>query len=151
MTGETKGTRRNVLAGGAAAVAAWSVSGLVARAQDATPGATPAAGPNPALSGSFVTVSHYRLKEGADPAALVAKVRDNFLPIVTAIPGFWEYRLAIAEDGVITTIRVFQTQEGADEGAAKGQEWSEADLDDLSELPAFMVTNARLEVDADGY
>ncbi len=151
MTGETKGTRRNVLAGGAAAVVAWSASGLVARAQDATPGATPVAGPNPVLAGSFVTVSHYRLKEGADPAALVAKVRDNFLPIVTAIPGFWEYRLAIAEDGVITTIRVFQTQVGADEGAAKGREWSEADLADLSELPAFMVTNARLQVDADGY
>lgn len=145
------GTRRAVLAGGAGAIVAWSATGLMARAQEATPGATPEAGANPALAGSFATISHYRVKESADPTALVAKVRDDFLPIVTAIPGFWEYRLVIAEDGTVTSIRVFQTQAGADEGNAKAKEWAEADLADLLELPAFLVTQGRLEVDADGY
>lgn len=151
MAHGTRGTRRAVLAGGAGAIVAWSATGLVAKAQEATPDATPAANANPALSGSFVTISHYRVKEGADPAALVAKVRDDFLPIVTAIAGFWEYRLVVAEDGVVTSIRVFQTQEGADEGNNKAKSWAESDLADLSELPAFMVTQGRLEVDADGY
>lgn len=150
MAHGSKGTRREVLVGGAGAIVAWSATGLVARAQDATPGAA-AVGPNPVLSGSFVTVSHYRVKEGADPEALVAKVRDDFLPIVTAIPGFWEYRLVIADDGVVTSIRVFRTEDGRNEGNARAKEWSESDLPDLSELPAFMVTQGRLEVDADGY
>ena len=136
-----------MLASGAGAIVAWSATGLAARAQEATP----EAGENAALGGSFVTISHYRIKDGADPAALVAKVRDTFLPILTAIPGFWEYRLVIAEDGVVTSIRVFQTEDGMNEANAKAKEWSESDLADLSELPAFMVSQGRLEVDADAY
>jgi hypothetical protein len=145
-------TRRTVMAGagGAAVAVAWSAASLVARAQEATPATTPEIGDRD-LSGSVVTISHYRMKAGADPAALVAAVRDRFLPIVTAIPGFWEYRLVLTDDGTVTSIRTFLTPEGAAEGNAKAREWAERELADLSELPAFMVVEGRLEVDADGY
>jgi hypothetical protein len=140
-------TRRGVISGGAAAVA-WTAAGLTARAQVATPGATPVDGD---ASGAFVTISNYRLKAGADPAALVNAVRDGFLPIVTAIPGFWEYRMILADDGTVTTIRTYLTAEGAAEGTAKSREWAPANVGDLSELPAFLIVEGRLEIDADGY
>lgn len=139
--------RRTVLAAAGAVAIAASGHSLHVRASQASP----VAGADGSISGSAVTIRRFRLKPGADPAVLVERVRDGFVPIVTAIPGFWEYRLVLSEDRTVTSINVFASPAGADESNAKSREWATATIADLSELPAFETIVGTLAVDADAY
>lgn len=106
-------THRAALKGGAGlGLAALLLAGAsrVAIAQEATPAAV--AG----LEGRYVNVRSRKLRADADPEALLALVREGFVPLIQTIPGFVAYYVvADPETRDQIGISIFADKAGADE------------------------------------
>lgn len=107
-------TRRDAfrLIGGGAAIAAFALtgSGAAALAQDATP---VAGGSHVGLYAVFRT---RKVKPDKSIDDLTAAIREGFVPIVKAIPGFVEYSIVQnMETRDRTSVSIFADKTGADE------------------------------------
>jgi hypothetical protein len=60
--------------------------------------------------------------QGASPAEFVQDVRDNFLPVVSAIEGFVSYEVLKEGEHSFSTISVFESQTGAAESTRRASE-----------------------------
>jgi hypothetical protein len=61
----------------------------------------------------YATVRRY---EGvSDPSEVARRVNEGFLPIIREIPGFVDYYLADAGDGVIISTSIFESASGEEE------------------------------------
>lgn len=69
----------------------------------------------------WVTVRRY---EGIPDAAKAARlVGETFIPMISKIPGFIEYFLVDAGNGVIVSTSVFQSRAGEEESTLKAKQW----------------------------
>ena len=59
-------------------------------------------------------IRHYKLNPDSS-AEFNRKVKEGFVPIVSAVRGFVSYRAIEADNGSWTSISVFETRESADE------------------------------------
>ena len=72
----------------------------------------------------YGVVRLYNMKSAAkDIDKVVAEARDGFLPIVTEIPGFASYTMALSETGELVTIGFFLDRASADESTRLAGEW----------------------------
>jgi hypothetical protein len=66
----------------------------------------------------------YKMKSAAkDIDKVVAATRDGFLPIVTKMPGFASYTMALSETGELVTIGFFLDRADAEESTRLAGEW----------------------------
>lgn len=66
----------------------------------------------------------YKMKSAAaDIDKVVAAARDGFLPIVTQIPGFASYTMALSETGELATIGFFLDRAAADQSTRLAGDW----------------------------
>lgn len=79
-------------------------SGIPAAAQEASPMAG-----EPARDRAYLAIREYQLAPGRTMEDLHAAVESGFMPIVKQVPGFREYFLVEAGEGVIS-ISVFEDQ-----------------------------------------
>lgn len=121
-------SRRRVLKTGgglaAVAVAGAGVGGArAARAQDATPVASPV-GDADGLAGRYVAVRSRSLTGDLPAEEVIATIREGYVPIIRAIPGFVAY-LGIVEPGSDRTafVTVFADKAGADESTVQAGAW----------------------------
>jgi len=74
----------------------------------------------------FATVRRY---EGVkDPAAAAKKVDEIFVPLISALPGFFEYLWIDLGDGAMMSITVFKTLSEAIDANEKSRVWVKAHL-----------------------
>ncbi len=74
----------------------------------------------------YVTIRSY---EGVKfPEEAAAKVRDEFLPIVSKIPGFHEYYAIKTGDSTVASISIFKDRPGADESVRAARMWVQKNL-----------------------
>lgn len=130
-------TRRSVMkaGGGLAAVAALGVAGIgVARGQEASPEASPAAGDG--FAGLWVAVRNRSIIADIPADEMIATIRDGYAPLIQAIPGFVAYLGIIDPNSQASAfVTVFADKAGADEGTVRagawlqenGYEWFEGD------------------------
>lgn len=57
------------------------------------------------------------------PEEAAAKVRDEFLPIVSKIPGFLEYYAIKTGDSSVASVGIFKDKPGADESVNAAKMW----------------------------
>jgi hypothetical protein len=70
----------------------------------------------------FISIRRYR--QGAGTAAdLAKKVEDEFVPMVSDVPGFVGYYVIDAGDNVVASVNVFEAREGAEESDRRAKEW----------------------------
>lgn len=62
------------------------------------------------------------------PEEAAAKVRNEFLPIISKIPGFQEYYAIKAGDSTVASISVFKDKPGADESVQAARAWVEKNM-----------------------
>lgn len=68
----------------------------------------------------YASIRRYRTPE---PEEIRRNVEVGFLPILRTQPGFVSYTLVHAGNGVMVSISVFETREGADESNRMAGEW----------------------------
>ena len=118
-------TRREALriAGAAAAlVSLGAAHPVLARAQNATPGATPGAAGS--KEGRYAVLRTRTLKPDASVDELSAAIREDFVPVIRRIPGFVEYYVVQnAETRGRTSVSIFADRAGADESTRAAGEF----------------------------
>lgn len=74
----------------------------------------------------YVTVRRY---EGVtDPSEAARKVSENFVPLISQIPGFVAYYWVNAGGGVMFSTSIFQDQTGTEESNRRAADWVKEDL-----------------------
>ena len=70
-----------------------------------------------------------RLYDGVkNPDEAAAKVRDEFLPVISKIAGFQEYYAVKSGDDTMASISVFKDKPGADEAVKVATKWVQSNL-----------------------
>lgn len=59
------------------------------------------------------------------------RVDDNFVPIVSGVPGFVAYYLLDSGDGVLASVSVFESREGVEELNKRAADWVKEELSSL--------------------
>ncbi len=83
------------------------------------------------------SIRRYRVEPGSS-AGVIQRVNQTFVPLLKEVRGFVAYYILEAEDGVITTISLFEDQDGADESDRLAVEWFKQNL--VAILPALRGT-----------
>jgi hypothetical protein len=78
----------------------------------------------------FVSVRHYRLREGSMDD-LARRVDETFADQISSQPGFVSYEFLDCGDGEVMTVSVFQTEEEAEASRELAQRWTEEHLRDF--------------------
>ncbi len=84
----------------------------------------------------FAAIRYYR----TDPDSIesvVRRVKEGFVPIIRATPGFVSYFVLAPRQGEIVSVSVFEEQRGAEESNMKAEEWVRQNLSELLPSPEF--------------
>jgi hypothetical protein len=82
-----------------------------------------------------------RLYDGVKlPDEAVAKVRNEFLPIISAIAGFQEYYAVKTGDGTIASVSVFKDKPGADESVQAATTWIQKNMSGFLPNPPQVIS-----------
>jgi hypothetical protein len=72
----------------------------------------------------YASIRRYRIDTAAiSTAELSAKVREGFLPIASALPGFVAYYVVDAGDGLVASISVFDSRTAAEQSNSAAADW----------------------------
>ncbi len=101
-----------------------------------------------------VTIRRYENVDQDRETELTKKVNESLMPRLSELPGFSSYYLIEAEDGVMTSINLFDTSAHADESTRVSEAWIreeklEAALPNppkitLGEVVAFKTNGVRI-------
>ena len=137
-------SRRAALRVAGLAVAALGLAGraALAHARQATPAPAAAA----ADSGWHAAIRRSRLRAGVSSEEVARIVRDGFVPLITAVPGFVAYYVIDTGQGGHVTISVFSDPRGPAESSRRSAEWVPGALGGLIEGPATVLAEGPVQV-----
>jgi hypothetical protein len=127
-------TRRDALklAGASLLAFAGAGSGRAALAQEASPVASPAGGND--LNRKYVVIRIRTVKPDRSADDLMALIRDGFVPLVKAVPGFVWYVAGVnPETRGQFSVGVFADKAGAAESTRRAAEWGKQGAADFVE------------------
>ena len=84
----------------------------------------------------FAAIRYYR----TDPdsiESIVRRVKEGFVPIIRATPGFVSYIVLAPREGEIVSVSVFEEQLGAEQSYMMSEEWVRQKLSVLLPSPEF--------------
>ena len=70
----------------------------------------------------YATIRRYEVAEDGQMDEITRDIRENFLPMISELPGFVSYDVLDA-GGRLATVSVFETKEGADESTRRAAEY----------------------------
>jgi hypothetical protein len=70
----------------------------------------------------YATIRRYEVAEDGQVGEITRDIRENFLPMISELPGFVSYDVLDA-GGRLATVSVFETKEGADESTRRAAEY----------------------------
>ena len=70
----------------------------------------------------YTTIRRYSVAEGGNIGEITRDIRENFLPLISELPGFISYDVLDAGDR-LATVSVFETKEGAEESTRRAVEY----------------------------
>lgn len=76
----------------------------------------------------YATIRRYRGLNAGSSQEIMVRVQDGFVPLISALPGFLEYRVLEAGPGELVSLTVFTDRAGAEEAARRSQEWVSKNL-----------------------
>ena len=82
-----------------------------------------------------------RLYDGVkSPDEAAAKVRSEFLPVISAIPGFQEYYAVKTGDATMASVSVFKDKPGADESLKTASKWVQSNMSRFLPNPPQVIS-----------
>ena len=76
----------------------------------------------------------------ANTDEIIRRAEAGFIPLISAAPGFVSYRIAVADDGDLMTVSVFEDQAGADESVRLAAGWVREHLAALLPHPPEVIS-----------
>ena len=70
---------------------------------------------------------------------ILRRAREEFVPIVSGIPGLVSYHVMDPGDGTVVTVSVFRAREGADESDRRAADWARDHLGELVTGPPQII------------
>lgn len=70
----------------------------------------------------YATIRRYAVAEGGKMDEITQDIRENFLPLISGLPGFISYDVLDAGDR-LATVSVFETKEGAEESTRRAVDY----------------------------
>ncbi len=86
----------------------------------------------------YVTIRHY--KGVSFPEEAAAKVRDEFLPIISKIQGFQDYYAVRTGNDSVMSISIFTSKPGADESVRAAAQWVQQNLSEYLPNPPEVIS-----------
>jgi hypothetical protein len=77
------------------------------------------------------------LKDPVSIESVVRRIKEGFVPIIRAMPGFVSYFVLAPRQGEIVSVSGFEEQRGAQESNMKAEEWVRQNLSELLPSPEF--------------
>jgi hypothetical protein len=84
----------------------------------------------------FAAIRYYRTDRDSIES-VVRRVKEGFVPIIKATPGFVSYFVLAPRQGELVSVSVFEEQRGAEESNTKAEEWVRQNLSELLPSPEF--------------
>lgn len=82
-----------------------------------------------------------RLYDGVkSPDEVAAKVRDEFLPVISKIPGFQEYYAVKSGNGKMASVSVFKDKAGADQSVQTATNWLQKNMSQFLPNPPQTIS-----------
>lgn len=75
----------------------------------------------------FAAIRRYNIAAGSADA-IVRKVNESYVPIVSQLPGFVSYYVLDPGDGTVVSVSVFEDRASTDAGNRTSTEWVRANL-----------------------
>lgn len=82
----------------------------------------------------YVTVRRFEMVRGSTDE-LWQQVEEEFVPIISQVPGFIAYYTLDSGDGVVASISIFEDQAGAEESDRQAAEWVKENVASLFDEP----------------
>jgi hypothetical protein len=76
----------------------------------------------------YGAIREYRLQPGTADE-VIAKIRDEFIPMIKNVRGLVAYSVALGDGDVIVTTSIFEHQDGADESVRRAADWVKKTVD----------------------
>lgn len=86
----------------------------------------------------YVAIRLYDGVKSPDEAA--AKVRNEFVPVISKIPGFQQYYAVKTGDDTIASVSVFKDKPGADESVQAAKKWVQQNLSQFLPNPPQVIS-----------
>jgi hypothetical protein len=100
------------------------------------------------LGKGYIVHTSIRRYEGINPDTveeLIKRVEEGFVPIVSAVTGFIGYHFVVAENGVIASISMFETEAAAEESNKAAASWGKENVAELlPSTPQITAGEARI-------
>ncbi|NQW18431.1 MAG: hypothetical protein HQ478_13185 [Chloroflexi bacterium] len=90
------------------------------------------------------SVRQYKANVEKLDAETLAKIENEFVPIMRSIPGFHAYRLIDSSNYAVATITAYETEEGTNVLVEKAREWVDANLRHLIDGPPTVLNGEQL-------
>jgi hypothetical protein len=94
----------------------------------------------------YISIRRY---EGLIPeriTELITRIREGFVPIVSAVEGFASFRFVDAGGGVIATISMFKTEAAAEKSNKAAADWVKKNLSEFNSKPP-QITAGDVKID----
>jgi hypothetical protein len=96
-----------------------------------------------------VVIRRYKIRLGA--VELVGRhLRETLLPELRQVPGFVSYYLVNAGDGVVASVALFESAEGARAGDDLSDQWFRVDWPAFRAIPPALTTGETLVIEENG-
>ena len=76
----------------------------------------------------YTSIRRYKTKSAAE---VTRRVNEQFVPLIKGIPGLVAYYLVNSDHGTMTSVSVFETQEGQEESNRVAASWVKQGLGEL--------------------
>jgi hypothetical protein len=86
----------------------------------------------------YVAIRLYDGIKSPDEAA--AKVRNEFLPVISKIPGFQEYYAVKTGDGTMASVSVFKDKPGAEQSVQAATKWVQKNMSQFLPNPPKVIS-----------
>ncbi len=70
----------------------------------------------------YVTVRRY-VTDPKSVSEVMRRIKDEFVPIISKVPGFMSYSVLDAGNGTLASISSFESKSGADESTRRAADW----------------------------
>jgi hypothetical protein len=90
----------------------------------------------------YAAIRRYKTKPGSPISEVTRRAQEDFVPIISGLPGFVAYYGVVAENNVLVTVSIFEDQAGEEESTRRAAEWVKQNVAEFVEGSPEVITGS---------